>query len=127
MDVFSTGHLANATTDLMKLDHEEEPQFSEPYLSKQKKLMVRTGRAAWRSCCEGRRGLESAHSGETVGSSSRLPPSSLLAPGLEPRYYIVLEDGVSEVPRGFSEDKLMSNDRKKKRAHLSGPRENFGA
>lgn len=30
----------------MKLDHEEEPQFSEPYLSKQKKLMVRTGRAA---------------------------------------------------------------------------------
>lgn len=35
------GHLANATTDLMKLDHEEEPQLSEPYLSKQKKLMVR--------------------------------------------------------------------------------------
>jgi hypothetical protein len=34
------GHLANATTDLMKLDHEEEPQLSEPYLSKQKKLMV---------------------------------------------------------------------------------------
>lgn len=24
----------------MKLDHEEEPQLSEPYLSKQKKLMV---------------------------------------------------------------------------------------
>lgn len=36
----SPGHLANATTDLMKLDHEEEPQLSEPYLSKQKKLMV---------------------------------------------------------------------------------------
>uniref|UniRef100_A0A5F8GR02 Ganglioside induced differentiation associated protein 1 like 1 n=1 Tax=Monodelphis domestica TaxID=13616 RepID=A0A5F8GR02_MONDO len=34
-------HLANATTDLMKLDHEEEPQLSEPYLSKQKKLMGR--------------------------------------------------------------------------------------
>ncbi|XP_004612539.1 ganglioside-induced differentiation-associated protein 1-like 1 isoform X1 [Sorex araneus] len=34
-------HLANATTDLMKLDHEEEPQFSEPYLSKQKKLMAK--------------------------------------------------------------------------------------
>lgn len=34
------GHLANASTDLMKLDHEEEPQLSEPYLSKQKKLMV---------------------------------------------------------------------------------------
>ncbi|XP_059562985.1 ganglioside-induced differentiation-associated protein 1-like 1 isoform X2 [Myotis daubentonii] len=34
-------HLANATTDLMKLDHEEEPQLSEPYLSKQKKLMDR--------------------------------------------------------------------------------------
>lgn len=38
--IFSPGHLANATTDLMKLDHEEEPQLSEPYLSKQKKLMV---------------------------------------------------------------------------------------
>lgn len=38
--VLSPGHLANATTDLMKLDHEEEPQLSEPYLSKQKKLMV---------------------------------------------------------------------------------------
>ncbi|KAM7326932.1 hypothetical protein ACRRTK_013299 [Alexandromys fortis] len=35
-------HLANATTDLMKLDHEEEPQLSEPYLSKQKKLMTWT-------------------------------------------------------------------------------------
>nr|KAF6422388.1 ganglioside induced differentiation associated protein 1 like 1 [Rousettus aegyptiacus] len=35
------GHLANATTDLMKLDHEEEPQLSEPYLSKQKKLMAK--------------------------------------------------------------------------------------
>ena len=34
------GHLANASTELMKLDHEEEPQLSEPYLSKQKKLMV---------------------------------------------------------------------------------------
>uniref|UniRef100_A0ABI7ZUX3 Ganglioside induced differentiation associated protein 1 like 1 n=1 Tax=Felis catus TaxID=9685 RepID=A0ABI7ZUX3_FELCA len=34
-------HLANATTDLMKLDHEEEPQLSEPYLSKQKKLMAK--------------------------------------------------------------------------------------
>lgn len=34
------GHLANVSTDLMKLDHEEEPQLSEPYLSKQKKLMV---------------------------------------------------------------------------------------
>ncbi|XP_048205418.1 ganglioside-induced differentiation-associated protein 1-like 1 isoform X1 [Perognathus longimembris pacificus] len=33
-------HLANATTDLMKLDH-EEPQLSEPYLSKQKKLMAK--------------------------------------------------------------------------------------
>lgn len=36
--VFS-GHLANAATELMKLDH-EEPQLTEPYLSKQKKLMV---------------------------------------------------------------------------------------
>lgn len=34
------GHLANASTELMKLDHDEEPQLSEPYLSKQKKLMV---------------------------------------------------------------------------------------
>ncbi|XP_040837029.1 ganglioside-induced differentiation-associated protein 1-like 1 isoform X1 [Ochotona curzoniae] len=34
-------HLANATTDLMKLDHEEEPPLSEPYLSKQKKLMAK--------------------------------------------------------------------------------------
>ncbi|KAF4023651.1 hypothetical protein G4228_015566 [Cervus hanglu yarkandensis] len=34
-------HLANATTDLMKLDHEVEPQLSEPYLSKQKKLMAK--------------------------------------------------------------------------------------
>ncbi|XP_069402413.1 ganglioside-induced differentiation-associated protein 1-like 1 isoform X1 [Ovis canadensis] len=34
-------HLANATTDLMRLDHEEEPQLSEPYLSKQKKLMAK--------------------------------------------------------------------------------------
>ncbi|XP_053527084.1 ganglioside-induced differentiation-associated protein 1-like 1 isoform X1 [Artibeus jamaicensis] len=34
-------HLASATTDLMKLDHEEEPQLSEPYLSKQKKLMAK--------------------------------------------------------------------------------------
>ncbi|XP_075383883.1 ganglioside-induced differentiation-associated protein 1-like 1 isoform X3 [Tenrec ecaudatus] len=38
---FTGGHLANATTDLMKLDHEEEPQLSEPYLSKQKKLMAK--------------------------------------------------------------------------------------
>lgn len=36
--VFS-GHLTNAATELMKLDH-EEPQLTEPYLSKQKKLMV---------------------------------------------------------------------------------------
>ncbi|XP_007464823.1 PREDICTED: ganglioside-induced differentiation-associated protein 1-like 1 isoform X1 [Lipotes vexillifer] len=34
-------HLANATMDFMKLDHEEEPQLSEPYLSKQKKLMAK--------------------------------------------------------------------------------------
>lgn len=34
------GHLANASTELMKLDHEEEPPLTEPYLSKQKKLMV---------------------------------------------------------------------------------------
>ncbi|NXE23647.1 GD1L1 protein, partial [Ardeotis kori] len=34
-------HLANASTELMKLDHEEEPQLSEPYLSKQKKLMAK--------------------------------------------------------------------------------------
>ncbi|KAM6298510.1 ganglioside-induced differentiation-associated protein 1-like 1 isoform 2-T2 [Aegotheles albertisi] len=38
---FTGGHLANASTDLMKLDHEEEPQLSEPYLSKQKKLMAK--------------------------------------------------------------------------------------
>lgn len=44
--IFSPGHLANATTDLMKLDHEEEPQLSEPYLSKQKKLMVSALRPA---------------------------------------------------------------------------------
>lgn len=35
-----SGHLANAASELMKLDH-EEPQLTEPYLSKQKKLMVR--------------------------------------------------------------------------------------
>lgn len=35
----TAGHLANAATELMKLDH-EEPQLTEPYLSKQKKLMV---------------------------------------------------------------------------------------
>ncbi|XP_061487394.1 ganglioside-induced differentiation-associated protein 1-like 1 isoform X5 [Rhineura floridana] len=34
-------HLVNASTDLMKLDHEEEPQLTEPYLSKQKKLMAK--------------------------------------------------------------------------------------
>ncbi|KAM9648577.1 ganglioside-induced differentiation-associated protein 1-like 1 isoform 3-T3 [Morphnus guianensis] len=34
-------HLANASTELMKLDHDEEPQLSEPYLSKQKKLMAK--------------------------------------------------------------------------------------
>ncbi|KAM4623247.1 ganglioside-induced differentiation-associated protein 1-like 1 isoform 1-T1 [Discoglossus pictus] len=33
-------HLANATAELMKLDH-EEPQLTEPYLSKQKKLMAK--------------------------------------------------------------------------------------
>ena len=44
--IISPGHLANATTDLMKLDHEEEPQLSEPYLSKQKKLMVSALRPA---------------------------------------------------------------------------------
>ncbi len=36
---FLSGHLANAASELMKLDH-EEPQLTEPYLSKQKKLMV---------------------------------------------------------------------------------------
>lgn len=35
----TAGHLVNAATELMKLDH-EEPQLTEPYLSKQKKLMV---------------------------------------------------------------------------------------
>ncbi|XP_010567998.1 PREDICTED: ganglioside-induced differentiation-associated protein 1-like 1 isoform X3 [Haliaeetus leucocephalus] len=38
---FTGGHLANASTELMKLDHDEEPQLSEPYLSKQKKLMAK--------------------------------------------------------------------------------------
>ncbi|XP_009635618.1 ganglioside-induced differentiation-associated protein 1-like 1 isoform X3 [Egretta garzetta] len=38
---FTGGHLANASTELMKLDHEEEPQLLEPYLSKQKKLMAK--------------------------------------------------------------------------------------
>ncbi|KAM4692482.1 ganglioside-induced differentiation-associated protein 1-like 1 [Rhinophrynus dorsalis] len=33
-------HLANASTELLKLDH-EEPQLTEPYLSKQKKLMAK--------------------------------------------------------------------------------------
>ncbi|TSL61225.1 Ganglioside-induced differentiation-associated protein 1-like 1 [Bagarius yarrelli] len=33
-------HLANAASELMKLDH-EEPQLTEPYLSKQKKLMAK--------------------------------------------------------------------------------------
>uniref|UniRef100_F7C406 Ganglioside induced differentiation associated protein 1-like 1 n=2 Tax=Xenopus tropicalis TaxID=8364 RepID=F7C406_XENTR len=33
-------HLANASTELTKLDH-EEPQLMEPYLSKQKKLMAK--------------------------------------------------------------------------------------
>uniref|UniRef100_A0AAV2LZ78 GST N-terminal domain-containing protein n=1 Tax=Knipowitschia caucasica TaxID=637954 RepID=A0AAV2LZ78_KNICA len=33
-------HLTNAATELMKLDH-EEPQLTEPYLSKQKKLMAK--------------------------------------------------------------------------------------
>ncbi|XP_064420271.1 ganglioside-induced differentiation-associated protein 1-like 1 isoform X3 [Latimeria chalumnae] len=37
---FVRGHLANATSELMKLDH-EEPQLTEPYLSKQKKLMAK--------------------------------------------------------------------------------------
>ncbi|PKU34563.1 ganglioside-induced differentiation-associated protein 1-like 1 isoform x4 [Limosa lapponica baueri] len=41
IEIFQPGHLANASTDLMKLDHEEEPQLSEPYLSKQKKLMAK--------------------------------------------------------------------------------------
>ncbi|EMP28716.1 Ganglioside-induced differentiation-associated protein 1-like 1 [Chelonia mydas] len=34
-------HLANASTELMKLDYEGEPQLTEPYLSKQKKLMAK--------------------------------------------------------------------------------------
>ncbi|KAM9178170.1 ganglioside-induced differentiation-associated protein 1-like 1 isoform 3-T3 [Mergus octosetaceus] len=38
---FTGGHLANASTELMKLDHEEEPPLTEPYLSKQKKLMAK--------------------------------------------------------------------------------------
>ncbi|XP_025936306.1 ganglioside-induced differentiation-associated protein 1-like 1 isoform X2 [Apteryx rowi] len=38
---FTGGHLANASTELMKLDHEDEPQLTEPYLSKQKKLMAK--------------------------------------------------------------------------------------
>ncbi|XP_065501836.1 ganglioside-induced differentiation-associated protein 1-like 1 isoform X2 [Caloenas nicobarica] len=38
---FTGGHLANVSADLMKLDHEDEPQLSEPYLSKQKKLMAK--------------------------------------------------------------------------------------
>ncbi|KAM9296803.1 ganglioside-induced differentiation-associated protein 1-like 1 isoform 2-T2 [Gastrophryne carolinensis] len=33
-------HLTNANTELLKLDH-EEPQLTEPYLSKQKKLMAK--------------------------------------------------------------------------------------
>ncbi|KAM5135453.1 ganglioside-induced differentiation-associated protein 1-like 1 isoform 3-T3 [Mantella aurantiaca] len=37
---FVGGHLANASTELLKLDH-EEPQLTEPYLSKQKKLMAK--------------------------------------------------------------------------------------
>ncbi|XP_076023094.1 ganglioside-induced differentiation-associated protein 1-like 1 isoform X3 [Genypterus blacodes] len=37
---FAGGHLANAASELMKLDH-EEPQLTEPYLSKQKKLMAK--------------------------------------------------------------------------------------
>ncbi|XP_078110186.1 ganglioside-induced differentiation-associated protein 1-like 1 isoform X3 [Sander vitreus] len=37
---FVGGHLANAATELMKLDH-EDPQLTEPYLSKQKKLMAK--------------------------------------------------------------------------------------
>nr|XP_061803183.1 ganglioside-induced differentiation-associated protein 1-like 1 isoform X4 [Nerophis lumbriciformis] len=37
---FVGGHLVNAATELMKLDH-EEPQLTEPYLSKQKKLMAK--------------------------------------------------------------------------------------
>ncbi|XP_043945929.1 ganglioside-induced differentiation-associated protein 1-like 1 isoform X2 [Protopterus annectens] len=37
-DTFVGGHLANAASELMKLDC-EEPQLTEPYLSKQKKLM----------------------------------------------------------------------------------------
>ncbi|KAM6928767.1 ganglioside-induced differentiation-associated protein 1-like 1 isoform 1-T1 [Lycodopsis pacificus] len=37
---FVGGHLANAATELMKLDH-EEPELTEPYLSKQKKLMAK--------------------------------------------------------------------------------------
>uniref|UniRef100_A0A8C7Y832 Ganglioside induced differentiation associated protein 1-like 1 n=1 Tax=Oryzias sinensis TaxID=183150 RepID=A0A8C7Y832_9TELE len=38
--VCMSGHLVNAATELMKLDH-EEPQLTEPYLSKQKKLMAK--------------------------------------------------------------------------------------
>ncbi|KAM9120445.1 ganglioside-induced differentiation-associated protein 1-like 1 isoform 3-T3 [Pangshura tecta] len=38
---FTGGHLANASTELMKLDYEGEPQLTEPYLSKQKKLMAK--------------------------------------------------------------------------------------
>ncbi|XP_073438520.1 ganglioside-induced differentiation-associated protein 1-like 1 isoform X2 [Dendrobates tinctorius] len=37
---FVGGHLANATTELLKLDN-EEPQLTEPYLSKHKKLMAK--------------------------------------------------------------------------------------
>ncbi|XP_067096577.1 ganglioside-induced differentiation-associated protein 1-like 1 isoform X2 [Osmerus mordax] len=37
---FVGGHLANAASELMKLDH-EEAQLTEPYLSKQKKLMAK--------------------------------------------------------------------------------------
>ncbi|XP_018429936.1 PREDICTED: ganglioside-induced differentiation-associated protein 1-like 1 isoform X2 [Nanorana parkeri] len=37
---FVGGHLANASTELLKLDY-EDPQLIEPYLSKQKKLMAK--------------------------------------------------------------------------------------
>ncbi|XP_015685214.1 ganglioside-induced differentiation-associated protein 1-like 1 isoform X3 [Protobothrops mucrosquamatus] len=39
---FTGGHLVNASSDLMKLDHDDDDaQLTEPYLSKQKKLMAK--------------------------------------------------------------------------------------
>ncbi|KAG9335245.1 hypothetical protein JZ751_005491 [Albula glossodonta] len=69
-------HLANAAAELMKLDH-EEPQLTEPYLSKQKKLMcflscnTEPGREAAAHRCSRGEVTKPCHSPDTCPSPAQ--------------------------------------------------------